>query len=58
MRMYRKYVFIAPLDFSIRWLMRTDGILSRASTTVYYAFNQMRRILGLVTGMQLMDPDQ
>jgi|LakMenEpi07Jul09_1017256.scaffolds.fasta_scaffold01006_2 hypothetical protein len=22
MRMYRKYVFIAPLDFRIRWLMR------------------------------------
>jgi len=39
-------------------LMRTDGILSRASTTFYYVFNQMRRILGLVAGMQLMDPDQ
>ena len=39
-------------------LMRTDGILSQASTTFYYVFNQMRRILGLVAGMQLMDPDQ
>jgi hypothetical protein len=39
-------------------LMRTDGILSRASTTLYYVFNQMRRILGIVAGLQLMDPDQ
>jgi hypothetical protein len=39
-------------------LVRTDDILSRASTTCYYVFNQMRRILGIVAGLQLMDPDQ
>jgi hypothetical protein len=39
-------------------LVRTDGILSRASTSFYYVFNQMRRILGTVTGLQLIDPDQ